>query len=1121
MNNYQHILQKIDRYKSRLYRRRLLIGILSFFIFNTCLFLALSFLELKLWFSSSIRGLLLVILVISVLVTFWHFILDPLLKILKIRKGKKDEEAAREISVHFPEIQDKLINFLQLKSQSDSSDQQLITAALDKKASDFERFSFASAVNFSLVKRYAIGFLVVCLSFALLSFVSPELIKESPKRIVNYQETFLKEAPFVLNIQNEKLTAFRGEDFTLSVEVTGQAIPEDLLLIVSDKLSYPLTRNADGIFQYTFQMLQSDKTMQIEAAGFKSMQYQLKVLDRPELLAMNISVINPSYTGAGKQSYSNTGDITVLEGSRVIWEINGTSTNESTIVFVDDTAAMSRQSENTFYFEKRIVTSSEYELKLKNEQASNKSLLKYKIDVIKDQYPDIVSEFIPDSSTYQFLTVLGSISDDYGFTDLSLNYKTANERNFRSIPIEINRSANSQSFFANWSLDSVNLKPGETLEVFLQVRDNDEVNGFKKTKSKSFLFEVPAKDEIKELLAQKSEGVQQDLDDSKEEVKDISDRLSELEDKLKTDPKFEWQEKKLLEDVIKDKEEVNKQLEELQKKYKELQQSASKFNKQSPSQMENSKKFEELMDQLMDEETKKLYEKLKELLRENASGDQINEQIQKLQNNERNLERDLERASELFKRLQMEAQLENTLQELDSLSQQQQSAADEKNLEKSQQQQKEIQKEFDEFRENMNKVLDMNQDLKRPEALEDFEYEERQIAKELREIMEELDEQSNSSEENQSNENEQGDSEKSNSQENQKQKSKSAGQKQQGASQKMKSLSQKLSKMQGNMQMEMMQANLDQLRDILDNLLKLSFNQEDLMKEMREVNQSDPRFLTLSQEQLKLKDDSQVIQDSLLALASRVIQISSFVTEEIENINENINETVSFLKDRNRSRALSSQQFVMTSINNLALLLDDTMQQMQMSMAEASGSSKGDQQQKNSIPDLQELQDQLGQKIEDLKGSGKSGRELSEELARLAAEQELIRRQLEMIQQAEEGRPGNQGGDDLKRAIQMMEQNEVDLVNKRLTQQLMYRQKQIETRLLQAEKSQREQETEEEREAEKPSLINREIPPEFEEYLKLKKKEIELLKTIPVELNPFYKKEVNDYFRRISRDQVE
>ena len=62
--------------------------------------------------------------------------------------------------------------------------------------------------------------------------------------------------------------------------------------------------------------------------------------------------------------------------------------------------------------------------------------------------------------------------------------------------------------------------------------------------------------------------------------------------------------------------------------------------------------------------------------------------------------------------------------------------------------------------------------------------------------------------------------------------------------------------MQSGMEMEMMQENLDNLRDIEDNLIKLSFNQEELMKEFQKINQSDPRFVELSQQQLKLKDDA-------------------------------------------------------------------------------------------------------------------------------------------------------------------------------------------------------------------------------------------------------------------------
>ena len=228
----------------------------------------------------------------------------------------------------------------------------------------------------------------------------------------------------------------------------------------------------------------------------------------------------------------------------------------------------------------------------------------------------------------------------------------------------------------------------------------------------------------------------------------------------------------------------------------------------------------------------------------------------KLQRNEKNLEKEMDRALELFKRLKMESALEQNLQKLDTLSSKQENASQEEELSSSQKQQEKIAEEFNEFREKMDEVMEMNQDLKRPEAMEDFEYEERQIAKELREIQEEMEElsqseksdPSDSSNENQEEKPDQGNQPKENSKKN-------LQQKQQNAAKKMKNLSQKLSKMQGGMQMEMMQANLDQLRDILDNLIKLSFSQEDIMSEMKQVNQSDPRFLELSQNQIKLKDD--------------------------------------------------------------------------------------------------------------------------------------------------------------------------------------------------------------------------------------------------------------------------
>jgi hypothetical protein len=55
----------------------------------------------------------------------------------------------------------------------------------------------------------------------------------------------------------------------------------------------------------------------------------------------------------------------------------------------------------------------------------------------------------------------------------------------------------------------------------------------------------------------------------------------------------------------------------------------------------------------------------------------------------------------------------------------------------------------------------------------------------------------------------------------------------------------------------------------------------------------------------------------------------------------------------------------------------------------------------------------------------------------------------------------------------------------------------------------------EERKGESAKDYEKEIPRAIEEYLRLKEKEVELLKTVPPKLYPFYKKEVNEYFKRL------
>jgi len=96
-----------------------------------------------------------------------------------------------------------------------------------------------------------------------------------------------------------------------------------------------------------------------------------------------------------------------------------------------------------------------------------------------------------------------------------------------------------------------------------------------------------------------------------------------------------------------------------------------------------------------------------------------------------------------------------------------------------------------------------------------------------------------------------------------------------------------------------------------------------------------------------------------------------------------------------------------------------------------------------------------------------------------------------------------------------MNKMEIDLVNKQLTNEMMKRQQDIMTRLLKAEKAEREKEYDQKRKAETATQQERKMPPSLEEYIKKREAEIEMYKAVSPSLKPYYKFLVEEYFKSL------
>lgn len=90
----------------------------------------------------------------------------------------------------------------------------------------------------------------------------------------------------------------------------------------------------------------------------------------------------------------------------------------------------------------------------------------------------------------------------------------------------------------------------------------------------------------------------------------------------------------------------------------------------------------------------------------------------------------------------------------------------------------------------------------------------------------------------------------------------------------------------------------------------------------------------------------------------------------------------------------------------------------------------------------------------------------------------------------------------------------MDLVNKRLNAETLNRQKDITTRLLEAEKPDRQRDQDEKRQAETAQEQKRPMPPALEQYIRQREAEIEEYKSVS-DLKPYYKILVEEYYQSL------
>lgn len=1083
------LISKIERFIRKFYLNRLIQGALIGLVLIIALFLIINGIEYFSWLPQKGRLILLLLFILGTLfVTIFYFAI-PVVNLIRFRKKMSDEQAAVIIGKFFPEISDKLLNTIQLSNEySQNADNELLAATIEQRTEHLKPINFSDAVNlkenYKYLKIFGLAFVILSVT---LIFI-PDFSKKPTQRIINYSQDFEKPLPFSVGLSATNLEASQGKDVEFRIHVTGERIP-DAFYIKSNTGIRMMNRLNTNDFLFIFKNVYQNEEFFVEGGDYRSQIINLTVRPNPTMLYYEANLTFPKYIHRKNETISGKTRIIVPQGTEVEFVFH---TRDVNVLKINDSISIEKSNDG-FVFTSKYTKTTKFNVTLYNNWNATDAI-PFTVEVIPDAYPDIqVQNFHEDFAKQTYYS--GLIADDYGFTKLLYHFEVDGKPNqsfVKNIPIDKRNTRN--SFYYSIDTDTLTLYRGDEIKAYFEIFDNDGINGPKAKRSEVFYLVLPTTEQLDSIADNTENQILNNLNQRSDELqnlrKDIEDMLRDLMSKKDLD----WSDKEKMKELMEKQKEVQEEWNKIQEEQKELSDFIKENELSSEELIKKQEEINKLFEEVIPDEMKKLMDEIEQLLSE-MPRERMQEIMKDLKKNNDALQQMMDRNLSLLEQLKVEKDMNQLMDEMQQLADELMNNTDSISAQ-------DAENQFNKMEQKLDSIIDKNQGLSDPFDINKDE----EAFEEIQQDLENAEESEDGGEHD------------------------SAQKQKQKAGKKMK-------EMQENMMSMMMGGGMDQLaedahlvRILLENVVRSSHAEEELMQEISVMKKDDPMVSQKISRQKEISENFVMVEDSLRKMANRQVMIKNFVFNELQIIDQ---QSESAMKDILESRfgsATQKQQKAMMSMNNLALMLAESLNDMESMMEGQSssscskpGKSKGNQGKPKNMKNMKDLQNQLGEQLKKMQQQmqqqqkdGNPTENMSEELARMAAQQELIREGMQQMLE-EMKKNGVLGDDGINQIIKDMEKLEEDIVNKRITNQTIRRNKDILSRMLKAENAQQEREKEEKRKSDEykgPEKTHNIDELRYEESIK---KQQDFLRTNPIEYQPFYKEKINKYFLNSDR----
>jgi hypothetical protein len=918
--------------------------------------------------------------------------------------------------------------------------ERLSNQGTDEKLADFKR---KHPVTRFLKHAAGLAFVATLLFLSAIALYGDAFHRSS-----TFWATYQRPIPFEFTVTPGDTMIEQGTLFQVAVRFHGETPERVRLGLRTQTEKQPriqgMSLQEDGSFASRTTELFEDSEYYIDMDGYRTELNHVRVELLPRLRDLALTVHPPGYTKLESRTYTYPFNrIDAQKGSDIeLQALRNKPLERIQLIAESSGDTLNIQPDSLISVRIRAESDERYHFEMNDRFGlANTNPFRFRIAVIEDQ-PPYVNILSPDARVHDFVTqtvpLLYEYEDDFGITSVRLHYRL--HKAFVNVPVEGNVNLpvpgdNRGLAEYDWDVSAKELSAKDRLEYWIEITDNNEVDGYQTTRSATHSIEIPSlaarlfEQEVRE------EEIGDRLGEMEESYRRVQEEMERLRESIQTRPDDEWEHSRLIDEIREQRSELEQQLEDLKRNFDELTRDMEQQDLMSEETVERYRDLQNLLDEIDDPDILRLLEELQNNL-SRMDQSQLREQLENIEFNEERYRERLERTIELFKSLRMDADLDRMSRLMEDLQQQEDALSRQDTFgEEDIARQEQIREQMQEISEQLQKLPEKSP-LRRQDSIRDFN-------ESMQQQMEQLDEQLMDNIRDMLEQMQDGDSDPS-----------GIRQQQQDISHEMGRMSEQMAGMRQHMQQQALNINMEALRYILDHLLLLSEEQEDVARRTSDLTAGSPGFIEQARRQRNINGQFAAITDSLYRVSTEIPQFSNRINDRKRDIQRHMDRAVGYLIDRNRSQATAQERTALGGLNEIGTMVADLLDQL----SQMDGGGEGQmslQQMMEQMQGMSEDQQQLNQQIQDfindLQGE-RLTRDHMERLEQMARQQNEIREQMQEMRRRG-GRDGDRLMSDMERLAEEMERAINDLRGGSTDELMVERQHNILSRMLEIEES--------------------------------------------------------------------